>query len=112
MHTITDDYSILCTQTGHATLKGIMRLPSPADYTQPFKYLFNYIEDHNGPFTIDISELQELNSSGLTALARIFIMARQVEVPIVVLGNQNSYWQRKSMSSLQKLWSEIVVKLS
>ena len=107
----TEDYRVECIEEGKAVLKGTMRLPSPTSYEQPFEPIKSGIEQQPGLYIIDISELEYLNSSGLTAFARLFILARTKETPLKIVGKDSIPWQKTSIRSLQKLWDKIQIEL-
>ncbi|MFT5171579.1 MAG: hypothetical protein ACI9BD_001356 [Candidatus Marinamargulisbacteria bacterium] len=108
----TDDYQIECIEEGKAVLKGTMRLPSPTSYEQPFEPIKAGIEIQKDEYTIDITDLNYLNSSGLTAFARLFILARSKKIPLKIVGRASVPWQKTSIRSLQKLWDEISIELT
>ena len=70
----TEEYSINCTESNKANIIGSMRLPSPLSYENLFEPIKNKIEKSSESYTIDVQNLNYLNSSGLTALARILIL--------------------------------------
>ena len=93
-------------------LTGTLRLPSPTAYTHLLEEIRQGIEIQTETYTIDISGLKFLNSSGLTALARLFLLARQKQRTIKIICSHQIPWQKKSIGSLQKLWVgiELVMK--
>ena len=107
----TEDYQVECIEEGTAIIRGTMRLPSPVSYDQPFEPIKNGIEESSGTYTIDISNLEYLNSSGLTAFARLFILARTKDIPLTIIGTENIPWQKSSIYSLKKLWDKITINL-
>ena len=106
----TEEYSINCTESNKANIIGSMRLPSPLSYENLFEPIKNKIEKSSESYTIDVQNLNYLNSSGLTALARILILGRSLKKPITLLANNNIPWQKKSLLSLEKLWNEIKIE--
>lgn len=103
----TEDYVIDCQGKAKAVLSGILREPNPTVYDKLFKDIITGISKLKNPkqtFTIDFNNLTYLNSSGITAIARIIMHARNTEVPMKMVGNKNIPWQAKSLVSLKKLW--------
>ena len=106
----TEEYNINCSDPNKVNIKGSMRLPSPLSYENLFEPIKNHIENATDQYVINIENLDYLNSSGLTALARILILGRSLKKPIKILANNNIPWQKKSLLSLEKLWDKIEVK--
>jgi hypothetical protein len=102
------DYTINCEKENYAKLKGSLRLPSPNDYIKPFKVIKEKIQ-RTEVYSIDVSDLQFLNSSGLTALAKLFLYALQTKTHITIIRNKFIPWQTKSLVSLSKLWKNVKV---
>ncbi len=110
MITTTTDYTIKTVNPDLVKITGILRLPSPAEYEKPFDDIKSYMEASQS-FTLDITELIFLNSAGISALARLIILARNGNTPLTILISNDIPWQSKSISgSLTKLWSELIVR--
>lgn len=103
----TDEYTIDCSSNNKGILKGSMRLPSPLSYENSFELLKKGIDISTNTYFINIEKLEYLNSSGLTALARLLIQARKVDTPVTIECSKNIPWQSKSIASLCKLWDKI-----
>ncbi|RAP28767.1 hypothetical protein DID78_04540 [Candidatus Marinamargulisbacteria bacterium SCGC AG-343-D04] len=106
----TDDYTIECTDLNLCKIFGSMRLPSPLSYNQPFSPIKSGIEDATDTYIIDITELKYLNSSGITSLARLIIVARKENKELRLLINNSIPWQKRSLSSLTALWEKLEIK--
>ncbi|RAP31847.1 hypothetical protein DID76_02220 [Candidatus Marinamargulisbacteria bacterium SCGC AG-414-C22] len=106
----TEDYNVDCTDPKKALLIGSMRLPSPLSYENIFDPIKECLEKSTTEYAINIKDLNYMNSSGLTALARLLIMARTLKRPITIYANDNIPWQRKSLVSLEKLWDQIKIQ--
>lgn len=104
------DYTIDCNSPGTAKLLGTLRLPSPTAYDEPFSHIKSGI-DSSSEYTIDVTELEFLNSSGLTAIARLFMHARKCNTPLTIIANESTPWQKKSLVSLKMLWDQITIEL-
>ncbi len=74
-------------------------------------WLYKYaLEESTDILNIDITELEYLNSSGITSLARIIIQARKDDKSIKLIINKNIPWQNKTLSSLQNLWEKLYIE--
>lgn len=105
----TEEYKINCSDPNKVEIIGSMRLPSPLSYENLFEPIKEKIEESTNTYEINLVKLDYLNSSGLTALARILILARSLKKPIKVLANKSIPWQKKSLNSLEKLWDQIEI---
>ena len=109
-----DEYVIEHNDSSHVvSFKGTIRLQTTDDYA-PINGLLQ--KAHNaagkGKLTLDFRQLQFLNSSGINAISKFVIAARKEDkVSMVVLGNQDIYWQQKSLSNLSKLWPKVQVDI-
>lgn len=90
-------------------LKGAMRLQSPTAYETPFNPIVLGIQSASSPYKIDIKDLEFLNSSGVTALARIVLLARQSDKALLIVCSDQIPWQNKTVSSLQKLHPKLEI---
>lgn len=105
-----DDYTLVMHEDGNgATLKGVLRMHSPAAYKKMFNRLRECLERAQR-FTLDISELSFMNSSGVTNLSRLVIAARSLNKDFVCVVNEDIPWQRKTLSSLQRLYKGIELR--
>ena len=103
----TEDYTINAQQLNHVLISGTMRLPSPLSYEKPFSIIKNSLEEATDILTINLKDLEYLNSSGLTSFARIIIEARANNKPLKIIINKSIPWQTKTLLSLNKLWDEL-----
>lgn len=95
---------------GGATLSGVMRLLSPAAYRSALAGIHELIEGADGEVEIDLSGLTFLNSSGITALSRIVLLARERKIALTVVIDDALAWQRKTLPSLAKLYPGVQVR--
>ena len=97
---------------GVAVIKGAMRLPFPTSYEVPFDPIRKGIENAEERYTINIRDLEYLNSSGVSAFGRLFVSARKSHVQLDILASREVPWQTKGLSTLQKLWDGIELHFS
>ncbi len=111
MRIVTDDYQIESKEDQKIVISGILRLPSPSSYEEPFNAIKEKLE-LSTQFIIDIRQLFFLNSAGINAFARLIIIARNKNIPLQILASQEIPWHQKSIAgSLTKLWDKLEVKL-
>ncbi len=106
-----EDFVLDCTVPGHAVLSGVLRLPSPAAYEERLAPAREALVAAGSKYTIDIKEVQFLNSSGITGLSRLVLLARREEVPLVFLGSSESVWQSKTLRLIARLYNKVEVRI-
>ena len=92
-------------------LSGTFRLQGKEQYLEILTLLANAIESANGSLTIDVTDLNFLNSSGISSLSIFVIQAREAgHKNIKIIGSEKHSWQAKSLKNFQKLWKQIEVE--
>lgn len=110
--TAHDDYSVDYDSTPNAAvLRGVMRLESVEAYERVFAPIGQALADAAERYTIDVSEVMLMNSSGIRALASIVLAAKRASKKLVLVGRANVPWQRKSVASLRSLYDGLEVRL-
>jgi hypothetical protein len=91
-------------------MTGSMRLQNLAAYEEIKKVLKEGIEGTDGQLTIDIQNLNFMNSSGVTTLSLFLIDARNKKfTPVRILGSAKISWQMKSVLNFKKLWVDLIL---
>jgi hypothetical protein len=107
-----DDYRISYDpETTIITCTGSFRLRSE-EYA-PIAALLNEVID-SGPtaLTLDVRELQFLNSSGISTLSKFILQLRNnAAQSVVVRGNNAISWQPRSLKNLQRLLPQLILEL-
>lgn len=96
------------------TLKfsGSMRLANMKEYDAVLQFIKESGEKAESEMNLDLSELQFLNSSGITTLSLFVLHCKKQNNPqITVHGNADVSWQQKSIANFQKLWSEVKINM-
>ncbi|HBL14721.1 MAG TPA: hypothetical protein DD379_25690 [Cyanobacteria bacterium UBA11162] len=109
----SDSYSVYYdTATSSINCKGSLRLSGMDEYA-PIVELLNEVADSQPPMiTLDLRELEFLNSSGISMLSKFVIKVRQKKtIKIVVQGSQGIPWQGKSLKNLQRLMPSLILEL-
>ena len=109
------EYSVAYNPGSHAlSFSGTIRLQTNDEYA-PIMALLQAVHDALAPeatLILDFRQLRFLNSSGINAISRFVITARKMgKVTLKVLGNQEIYWQQKSLINLQRLWPKLQIEI-
>jgi hypothetical protein len=106
-----DDYTIGFNDNGTFVITGVLRLQSPNIYDELFAPIRDIIGQGKAT-TIDLRNVSFLNSSGITALARLIIVARTHDAPFLIIAKSDVPWQKKSIMSLKRLWPKLEITLT
>ena len=107
-----DDYYTLETTADGATLGGVMRLHNPSAYAavlEPVREAISAQAAGGGSYAMDLRALRTLNSSGITALARIVLAAKEESVPLKLVASRKIGWQRKTIPGLGRLYDGLSI---
>ncbi len=110
-----EGYTVVYNEGTHSvTFEGTIRLQTTDEYA-PITQLLNKAHDETAPgdnLNLDFRQLQFLNSSGINMISKFVIAARkQDKITLLVLGNEEIYWQKKSLTNLQKLWPKVQIDI-
>jgi hypothetical protein len=105
----TEDYGVTYDANASIiTISGSLRLNGMEEYL-PITQLLEQVLNLNPPLiTLDLRELNFLNSSGINVLSKFTISVRkQAHTQLVVRGSRSTPWQSKSLKNLQRLMSSL-----
>jgi hypothetical protein len=110
-----DEYSVEYNDgLGTVTVEGTVRLQTADEY-EPINGLLQKAytaAQKEGLLCLDFRQLRFLNSSGINVISRFVIAARKLDnAGLRIIGNQDIYWQQKSLSNLQKLWPKVQIDI-
>jgi hypothetical protein len=110
-----EEYTVEYNQgTQSVSFIGTIRLQTAEEY-EPIMHMLHKAHDAaepNATIYLDFRQLRFLNSSGINTISRFVIAARkQDKISLTALGNQDIYWQQKSLANLQRLWSKVQIKI-
>lgn len=99
-----DNYKVWSEDETTVNFQGSLRLGSPAEY-EPITQLLNSVTAQSPPkITLNLKELEFLNSSGINMLSKFAINLRKKKtIQVVIVGSNDIPWQGKSLKNLQKL---------
>lgn len=85
------------------SLRGSLRLGGLTEYA-PISQMLDEALDGRSRLTVDLSELEFLNSSGIATLSKFVINARnRKECALAIRGSSTIPWQGKSLNNLKRL---------
>lgn len=97
-----EGYSVTENDEG-VVISGALRLNSMEEYQAIQDLLNEFATQHNNKICVDVSNLQLLNSSGITMLSKFVIHCRKNAIQASIKWNQAVAWQGKSLKNLQRL---------
>ncbi|MGK7944166.1 MAG: STAS domain-containing protein [Microcystaceae cyanobacterium] len=99
-------------ETATIHFQGSLRLSGMADYA-PIVELLNQVKEQKPEtITLNLEQLNFLNSSGISMLSKFVINIRKTgHSQIIIQGSNNIPWQGKSLKNLQRLMPNLVLEL-
>jgi len=86
---------------------GVIRLESTEAYERLFQPLRSEMTASKDRYTLDVSAVVFMNSSGIRAVAELVLAAKQARIPLTIRSDAKSPWQKKTLASLRFLDSEL-----
>ena len=109
----TEDYQICYDiATGTVNFVGSLRLSGPEEYAPIVQLLGNVADVEPTKITLNLQQLEFLNSSGINMISKFIIeMRKKTVVQMAVQGSQRIAWQGKSLKNFQRLMPALQLEL-
>ena len=113
MEIIHDDYQVHYDSTNAiVSCQGSFRLRGGEAYAPILQVLLEAANTQSDTLTLDLRQLQFLNSSGINILSKFILQVRRNKVNrFVIRGNSQHSWQQKSLANLQRLLPELTLEI-
>jgi hypothetical protein len=106
------EYSIQFDSSNNVlSMRGKLRLQSLRGYDSIRKLFYEAAEKvRKGSLILDLTNLESLNSSGVTVLSTFVISLRKAnQLGLKIIYNPRHSWQKYSVPNLKKLWNQVEV---
>ncbi|MCP4699215.1 MAG: hypothetical protein GY862_20555 [Gammaproteobacteria bacterium] len=109
----SDDYSVIYdAKTATISCTGSFLLSGTEEYAPILELLLSAVRDESDLLSLDLRDLEFLNSSGINTLTKFVINIRnQSTSQLVVHGHQGIPWQVRLLKNLQRLMPALQMKL-
>jgi hypothetical protein len=109
----TEDYSTAYhPDTATVVCKGSLLLSSAEEYAPILQLLNGAAEQQPNRLTLDVKELEFLNSSGINMFTKFVINVRKkTALQVVAVGYENIPWQVRLLKNLQRLLPTLILNL-
>lgn len=99
-------------ETATIVFKGALRLTGTEDYAPILEMLKSTLDTGAPLITVDLKDLEFLNSSGITMLSRFVIEARNHQgINVQFLASSAITWHARSLTNLQRLMPSLIVQM-
>ena len=104
-----DEYQVVYNPTtSTVNIKGVLRLRGITEYNQIVQTLNDVAAEKSDTITVDLRELEFLNSSGINILFKFVVRVRELASSnLVVRGSSQIPWQQKSLNNLPRLMADV-----
>jgi hypothetical protein len=109
----TEGYSVRYEEeTATVIFQGSLRLNGMQEYAPIIQLLDDVIESGVTAITLNLQQLNFLNSSGINVLSKFVIKVRQKKnIKLIVKASNTIPWQSKSLKNLQRLLPSLTLEV-
>ncbi|MGK7895047.1 MAG: STAS domain-containing protein [Xenococcus sp. (in: cyanobacteria)] len=91
---------------------GLLSLGGPKEYAPIANILNKIAGDEPDQMTLNLRQLEFLNSSGISMLSKFVLKLRKKKgIQLVILGSNEMPWQGKSLKNLQKFLPSLKLEI-
>ena len=99
-------------ETETISFQGSLRLSGIPEYAPIVSILNEAVAKEPAVLTLNLRQLDFLNSSGITMLSKFVINVRKKNtIKIVIKGSKSIPWQSKSLKNLQRLMPTLTLEI-
>jgi hypothetical protein len=108
-----ENYLVVYDQaTATIMCRGLLRLYGATGYSQITELLHYAADQKSARLTLDLRQLEFLNSSGINTISKFVIRVRNYNsTKLILKGSRQISWHGKSLENLQRLMPELEVVL-
>lgn len=107
-----DSYRVVLEGDARIAFTGALRLSGTEEYAPILELLKSTADGTTAGVTVDLRELEFLNSSGITMLSRFVIYVRDCTgITLEFLASATVAWHSRSLTNLQRLMPAVSVVL-
>lgn len=108
-----DDYSVHYDLDSHTVVfAGELQLSGMDDYASIMTLLDDVVQQEPATLTLDLRQLEFLNSSGINMLLRLVIKVREkTGMQLIVKGSDRISWQSRSLQNLKRLMPALELQI-
>ena len=109
----TQDYTVnYDAENATVTCKGSFMLSGTEEYAPILELLTSAAEQQEEKLSLDLRELEFLNSSGINTLTKFVIFVRKKQsLQLTVQGHDSVPWQVRLLKNLQRLLPQLEMQL-
>lgn len=109
----TENYQVTYDESSHnIVFDGSLCFNGSAEYASIFELLNKVAQQEPEKITLDLKELNFLNTSGISILSKFVINVRKRKnIQMIVIGAKKNPWQGKSLKNLQRLMPSLKLEL-
>ncbi|RKZ48532.1 MAG: hypothetical protein DRR16_13420 [Candidatus Parabeggiatoa sp. nov. 3] len=109
----TDDYAVTYDpETAIVVCKGSLLLSSAEEYAPILDLLTTAADEQSTKLTVDVKELEFLNSSGINTFTKFVVKVRKKQtLQLEAVGYGSIPWQVRLLKNLQRLLPTLALKL-